>query len=62
MCEEVTEIAGCPFCGDSECRVGGDEGHEYVYCTNCGAEGPLGDFNEAQAIAAWNQRNHPRSR
>lgn len=50
------KIKRCPFCNSDRCRISGEEDGAYVECLNCRAEGPFGDFSEAQAIEAWNLR------
>lgn len=45
-------LKACPFCGGTRTIV--TEGWD-VGCNSCGALGPDGD-DEAEAIAAWNQR------
>ena len=63
---KMTELKPCPFCGNTDRRVGirrqGNKGYR-VICGKCGASGPYAAIDEnkitAQSIAvkAWNRRN-----
>jgi Lar family restriction alleviation protein len=44
----------CPFCGSVDVGFSAEDGHDFVVCSNCGAEGP---FGYKTGIAAWNQRS-----
>lgn len=56
--KQQVELAGCPFCEESEnVNVHGAQ-HWNVFCHRCSAEGPFThSFNEA--ITAWNTRHSP---
>lgn len=54
------ELKPCPWCGSDKIVFGGSPGHMYLSCIGCNAEGPYGDFSEAEAIAAWNRRTPSR--
>lgn len=57
---KIERTKDCPFCG-ADVATGGHfrtwEHHKgcRVGCTNCGAEGPLGNSEET-ALAYWNDR------
>lgn len=58
------KLKPCPFCGRNSADMGiTDDGEHFVYCMNCGSQGPIVDHPDddhgiAQARAEWNQR-HP---
>lgn len=45
----------CPFCGSADVGFSAEDGHDFVVCSNCGAEVPFGC--KETCIAAWNQRS-----
>ena len=47
------ELKPCPFCGAT--FLGVQPGGWWVWCENCGAEGPAKHTRE-ESIAAWNRR------
>ncbi len=46
-------ILPCPFCG-SKAVLEGDEDTWFVYCDDCGADGPIRGTDE-DAMADWNR-------
>lgn len=61
-------IKECPFCGGKGEKVGTQKNgtnYIYVFCTKCGASGPIWTTinprvsdKENPAIKAWNMRNN----
>lgn len=51
-------LAPCPFCGDDDPEITGENGWVWVACTtgsDCAGRGPDSE-DEASAITAWNTR------
>ena len=66
----MKDIKPCPFCGlNTDLYVGqpdkyGETYHTFIYCLNCGSQGPWADFTKADPslsevakITNWNIRN-----
>lgn len=51
------KLLPCPMCGSAPYL--NRDGDRYVICGGCGTEGPWFEHDEAEAIAAWNQRTRP---
>jgi Lar family restriction alleviation protein len=50
------ELKPCPFCGARiQSYTINDHYEDFVYCDNCGAQGP-NDVNKAEATRMWNMR------
>ena len=56
MPDATTKLLPCPFYGSLDFGYSAQDGHDFVVCNNCGAEGP---FSYKTGIAAWNQRAIP---
>jgi Lar family restriction alleviation protein len=56
MPDATPNLLPCPFCGSLDVGYSAQDGHDFVVCNNCGAEGP---FSCKTGIAAWNQRTIP---
>jgi len=56
MPDATTKLLPCPFYGSLDFGYSAQDGHDFVVCNNCGAEGP---FSCKTGIAAWNQRTIP---
>ena len=54
----MAELKPCPFCQERNKLCVEQAGKEiiYVFCGNCGAEGPVCGSRE-DAIDAWNKRS-----
>ena len=48
------ELKPCPFCGTT--FLGVQPSGWWVWCENCGAEGPANKHARDEAITAWNRR------
>ena len=48
------ELKSCPFCGDKDPMMRGDE-WKYIECYECDGSGPARETEQA-AITAWNTR------
>lgn len=51
---EVT-LKSCPFCGENDLIIKGDENDSWVYCRECGAETAMAD-SYAETVSSWNAR------
>lgn len=55
----MADLLPCPFCG-GEAQL--SEGISYyVFCPDCGAEGPWDDDGRDKAVNGWNARYLPKS-
>lgn len=61
--DTTSDVKQCPFCGRDMWSykafhiVDGNEEHDefFVYCTNCGAQGP-NELSRTGATKTWNMR------
>ena len=53
--DEPRKLLPCPFCGNERIGASRDEYMFFVYCFECGTEGPSGQSEES-AIRKWNTR------
>lgn len=58
---DAMKLLPCPFCGDDDPEITGENGWVWIACTtgsDCAGRGPDSD-DEASAIEAWNRRASP---
>ena len=51
----MSELKDCPFCG-GKAEGRSDRYFDYVYCTDCGIQGPEKSVNLKDLIVEWNTR------